>query len=326
MRCLTLASLFEKNDYNCHFICRPLEGDMLDYINRQGHSTHALQAQGGKSEWHWKEDAMKCLNLVEEIKPRWFVVDHYLLGQQWEDNLKQLANNIFVIDDLGRSHNCEVLLDQNYPNPAHLGYLKENNNIEDIMLGPMYALVRPEFSDVRDKAMSRREGELSKILVCFGGSDFNNETCKVLDALEDTHRDNWEIDVVVGDSNPHIATVRTKVAQMDFVKLHIQTNQMAELMAFADLSITAGGSMTWERYCVGLPGLVTSVSDDQYRISSWLRGSESQIFMGKSSELSSSDYTRVLNSLTSSRLTKMSITAARICDGEGTKRVFSRLH
>ena len=35
MRCLTLASSFEQKGYECVFVCRKLEGNMIDYISEK---------------------------------------------------------------------------------------------------------------------------------------------------------------------------------------------------------------------------------------------------------------------------------------------------
>ena len=46
----------------------------------------------------------------------WIVVDHYGLGVTWEEVTAAIATRMFVIDDLGRPHHCDLLLDQNYRN------------------------------------------------------------------------------------------------------------------------------------------------------------------------------------------------------------------
>ena len=41
------------------------------------------------------------------------------------------------------------------------------------------------------------------------------------------------------------------------------SDNMAELMAQADLALGAGGAITWERLCLGLPSLVFSLAENQ---------------------------------------------------------------
>jgi UDP-2,4-diacetamido-2,4,6-trideoxy-beta-L-altropyranose hydrolase len=47
---------------------------------------------------------------------------------------------------------------------------------------------------------------------------------------------------------------------------HLQVENMAELMAAADLAIGAGGTTTWERCCLGLPSIVLVLADNQREV------------------------------------------------------------
>ena len=40
-------------------------------------------------------------------------MDHYSLGYQWEKAVKSSAKQLMVIDDLARSHDCDLILNQN---------------------------------------------------------------------------------------------------------------------------------------------------------------------------------------------------------------------
>src|SRR5262249_55479749 len=44
---------------------------------------------------------------------------------------------------------------------------------------------------------------------------------------------------------------------------HVQTSELGELMAEADLAVGAGGITTWERCCLGLPALVFPAAENQ---------------------------------------------------------------
>ena len=68
---------------------------------------------------------------------------------------------------------------------------------------------------------------------------------------------------------------------------------MAELMLAADCAITAGGSTTWERCCLGLPALVTILSNDQAASAKSVAKAGAQIVMGWDTDLIADDYARV---------------------------------
>lgn len=327
MRCLTLADVLKSRGAMCHFICRQDLGHALEFIRMRGYVAHSLPDSdsftGGSD---LSGDAMLTRALVTELNPEWLIVDHYGLGQEWECQIRSAAKRLFVIDDIGRAHRCDMLLDQNFHNPTHARYRRSLDDNTQLLLGSEFALVRPEFSALRTHALQRRRGALIRLLVSMGGSDPGNETGKVLDGLEMGWQPGWALDVVAGGSNPHLNSVAAACDRLPNASLHIQTANMAELMLAADCAITAGGATTWERCCLGLPGLVTVVSNDQLAISEAVARTGAQVLLGWNSTLTGADYAKSIAALTPVSLREMSAAAAAICDGRGAERVAERLH
>ena len=99
------------------------------------------------------------------------VVDSYALDYRWEKFLRSSVNKIMVIDDLAnRSHDCDLLLDQNFYRGMAHRYDGLVPSFCRKLLGPEYALLRPEFHRVK-KTLRKRDGQIRRILVFFGGSD-----------------------------------------------------------------------------------------------------------------------------------------------------------
>jgi UDP-2,4-diacetamido-2,4,6-trideoxy-beta-L-altropyranose hydrolase len=327
VRCLTLADALRRRGAQCHFICRPDAGHLLDLIRLKGHAVQALACgDGAESDVDWRKDAAQTLNINDELHPDWLIVDHYRLGQEWEDEIRSSARRLFVIDDLGRPHRCDMLLDQNLHNPMHGRYRESLAGDTQLLLGPEFALVRPEFAALRPSALKRRHGSFSRLLISMGGSDPDNETSKVLGGLLLSWDSRWTVDVVIGSSNPNAKYVEVACHRLPNAQLHVQTTKMAELMLAADCAINAGGSTTWERCCLGLPALVTIVSDDQAAIAESVAKAGAQILVGWNTDLTADDYARAIGALTRQQLCDMSAAAAGICDGLGADRVAARLH
>ena len=95
----------------------------------------------------------------------------------------------------------------------------------------------------------------------MGGSDPQNATAKALMGLLSAWREGWKVDVIVGANNPHVELVERMSRRLPAATLHVQSPHMAQLMSDADCAIGAGGSMTWERCCLGQRNLRT----DEYR-------------------------------------------------------------
>lgn len=188
------------------------------------------------------------------------VVDHYDLGADWERSARQYARRICVIDDLGRAHDCDVLLDQNLgaDSERYAGKVPHGTRL---LLGPGYALLREEFRSFV-AAPPQRATALGRILVSMGGFDATDETGKVLSALAGFGADGMAVDVVLPLCAPHGSAVAERCAIEGFA--HYGTGAgMAELMAKADLAIGAVGGTAWERCLLALPSIVITVAPNQ---------------------------------------------------------------
>ena len=78
------------------------------------------------------------------------IVDNYGLSEKWENMIKPHVEKLVVIDDLvKRSHNCDLIVDQNVHTKRNGSYdkLVPNNCIQ--LLGPKYAMVRDQFVNLR---------------------------------------------------------------------------------------------------------------------------------------------------------------------------------
>jgi UDP-2,4-diacetamido-2,4,6-trideoxy-beta-L-altropyranose hydrolase len=326
MRCLTLADALTRQGAHCRFLCRPGPGDMNDIIQERGYQVHSVPSSGAHGlAPAWEADAAQCQDVLNEARADWLVLDHYGLGCEWERTVRPTVGRLLAIDDLGRSHHCDVLLDQNYENPTHARYRLGTEGNVVLLLGATFALVRPEFSALRHRAVNRRVGARQRLLLTMGGSDPADETSKVIGALSQYAFRHWQLDVVVGASNPNRQSVEAACSERPNTCLHVQTSEMAELMTEADLAITSGGGTSWERCCLGLPALVTILSPDQEGVSAALAAAGAQVLVGWSCNLVADDYRAALAALTPQQLREMSAIAATVCDGGGAARVAERM-
>ncbi len=191
------------------------------------------------------------------------IVDSYALDYKWEKFLRPYINKIMVIDDLAnRTHDCDLLLDQNYYRELEHRYDGLVPSTCRKLLGPEYALLRPEFHQAK-KTLRKRDGKIRRILVFFGGSDPTNETKKALQAIKLLNRPEIAVDVVVGAANPHREEIKQICNKMPNTTYYCQVEDMAELMAAADLAIGAGGATTWERLYLELPTIAIAVAENQ---------------------------------------------------------------
>jgi UDP-2,4-diacetamido-2,4,6-trideoxy-beta-L-altropyranose hydrolase len=212
----------------------------------------------------WQHDAEQTCEVIYRTGPiDWLIVDHYALDARWERMQRKWASRILAIDDLAnREHDCDFLLDQNLVLEMDRRYRRLLPATCKRLLGPHYALLRPEFAEQR-KSLTGRSGEVGRILVCFGGSDPANETAKALSAIKSLSLSSIAVDVVIGMSNPHADSISRLCLELPGAELHRGADDMAELMKRADLAVGAGGVMSWERCCLGLPTIAIGIADNQ---------------------------------------------------------------
>jgi UDP-2,4-diacetamido-2,4,6-trideoxy-beta-L-altropyranose hydrolase len=343
MRCITLADQLKKRNSLVTFICRELDGNMCDYIEARGHSVNRLQYVRNEVidfkrsnelyHSHWLEEAyetevQQTISIMEndEYRVDWLIVDHYALDIVWERSMRAYTNKIMVIDDLAdRYHDCDIILDQNYYNNYKERYnsLIPKNCIK--FLGPDYALLRDEFINSRQNILINSD---KRLFIFFGGADPTNETKKALDAIQILNRDDLIIHVVVGQANPAKEQIQQICNQYSYIQYHYQINNMAEIMAKASFAVCASGSTTWERYCLGLPGILIAVAQNQIEIAEAISDKGIDTYLGRSEEVTALDIAYACNHRLENmhELTKLKMKAMDLIDGLGVYRVVDSLH
>ncbi|OYY95898.1 MAG: UDP-2,4-diacetamido-2,4,6-trideoxy-beta-L-altropyranose hydrolase [Hydrogenophilales bacterium 28-61-23] len=318
MRCLTLADKLLERGARTRFLCRPSPGHLGDLILARG---HALD---------WLPDAMpdaaaSSQALAVGAPHDWLVVDHYALGADWERAQRGLVESILAIDDLAdRMHDCDVLLDQN----LQTGHRYDGLLPADcrVLLGPSYALLRPEFQRAR-VAIAPGLDSVGNILVCFGGSDPLDLTGLTLDALDRLERFDLLVEVVVGQAYPYCDRLKARCATRPGTHFHCQADDLAGLMARADLAIGASGVVTWERACVGLPALAITFADNQRPIAAAAQAAGMLTWVGDAGAVSAERLAEAIVALLDAPAQRKAMRQAclEMVDGAGCGRVVEAL-
>ncbi len=107
-----------------------------------------------------------------------------------------------------------------------------------------------------------------KILVTMGGSDPDNLTAKVIEAIQNLSDPSLEATILVGGSNPHPRSMEELIrGHGSFpIRLVIDARNVSEWMAWADVAIAGAGTTFWEMCFLGLPGLLLVLAPNQEKI------------------------------------------------------------
>lgn len=341
MRCLTLAEALKRQGHECLFICREHQGHLGELIAAKGFSLHLLPA-GDEAEhksaalnWNhhanwlgvtWQQDAEQTCFILSSQPVDWLVVDHYALDARWERQIAEYATRIMVIDDLAdRAHQCNLLLDQTFGRDA-ADYRPLVPHDCELLCGSQYALLRPEFAELRPYSLQRRrQPALRQLLITMGGVDKNNVTGQVLNALRDCELPaDCNIVVVMGPTAPWLEAVKQQAATLPWqTEVKVGVSNMAQLMADSDLAIGAAGATSWERCCLGLPTVMIVLADNQEQIAANLVTSGAAIILYNYSV--GTDLVRTISDMGNTALKTMSNKSELVCDGLGAQRILERL-
>ena len=314
MRCLALAKACQDTGGTVSWVMAEGIPALEERLNREGVACTRTQAVPGSS-----PDAEQTISEARRANAAWVVVDGYRFTPDYVRTLKGSGLRVLFVDDDGRFefYAADVVLNQNVS--ATPAMYANREPFTKLLLGLEYVLVRPEFL-----AESRRRELASvgrKVLVTMGGSDPENVTEKVLRALATLDID---VKVVIGGGNPRRDTLPV-MAERISSKIQIEHNpeNMAPIMRWADVAISAAGSTCWELAYMGLPAIVTAISSDQQGIAQGLAEQGIALNLDWHANLSEEAIREALISLLHDheRRVQMSERGRKLIDGQGAARV-----
>jgi UDP-2,4-diacetamido-2,4,6-trideoxy-beta-L-altropyranose hydrolase len=219
------------------------------------------------------DDVDKFVDIANQTRADVVVLDSYDLDHTWEARVRRDGLPLLAMDDLAsRDHECDILLDTSIGPECADRYRGLVTNETILLLGPDYALLRRSFRTTKFEPRAGRP--VRGVLVSFGGTDPLDHTSAALDALDVVNAPDLRVDVVASSANPRMTTLGMRVAARPRTFLHVDTQEMASLMAAADLALGAGGSSAWERCRAGLPSLVMLAAPNQRGVVAHLAAEE----------------------------------------------------
>jgi len=336
MRCLSIAEILRSHNVNVYFASKQHPGHCIDLIDKKGFMVlpidqNEINEPSESANWcphaSWlrgteEEDANEVLTLLREASSvkaiDWVVVDHFSLTEKWHRLIKQsLDAKVMIIDGLSdRKVDSDILLDPNLVNDVDKKWSHHIPAYAETFVGPQFFPLREEFSELETKV---RIGKVSNLLICFGGVDKDNMTTKACRATQrwlDQRHINCDVNVVIGVTHPFKQQIERMCHQYGF-KCWVQTDQMAKLMADADLAIGAAGTMAWERCKLGLPSIMTVIADNQAEQALSLAKRNAAILLGAIRDTTESDIFASLQALDEApnRISTMSANAMQIMAG-----------
>jgi UDP-2,4-diacetamido-2,4,6-trideoxy-beta-L-altropyranose hydrolase len=327
IRCTALALALRRVGIDSTFVCAQLPGSLEQELARGGFEVARLTgvraAVGSATPFAIDEHADSAATqraLQARGTYECVISDHYGVGHVWQSGVRPLAPLLVAIDDLAdRRLEADVVLNQNPGSDYRYRGLVPKGCRQ--LLGPRFALLRPEFAAARAR-LSRGTQVRDRVVLFAGGGDPGNATGAVLDAWELASLVDQPLDVVIGAQNTRAVELRARCDRMQGVTLHVQTDRMADLLVGSRLLIGAAGSVSWERCCLGVASLMFSIADNQKQNLSFLTARRTGIDLGEAPGLAPRTLSGLLRKIVARPrlLERMGRRAAQLVDGAGAIR------
>jgi UDP-2,4-diacetamido-2,4,6-trideoxy-beta-L-altropyranose hydrolase len=232
---------------------------------RPGGSAHDFDVAAtpaADSEWELSEtDLERTIEIAHESGSNLVVVDHYGADAAYFEAIRAAGLTLAVIDDRADRdlRAASVIVNQSIAAPT----LDIQASTEaTLLLGPRYALLRPEFAATRATLERRFTAGDKRVLVTLGGGDTADLCIAVIEAVQDVDS-RLEIRCIATDASEALERAAGNSPHSVTVLPGVDTP--AEHMAWCDVSVNAGGSTCWELLCLGVPMIVLALSSDQRR-------------------------------------------------------------
>lgn len=318
MRCLGIAQAWQDRGGSVVLVTA---GDTASTrLCREDIESNGLEAQPGSI-----EDAVKTRDFARRIDADWIITDGYQFGADYQRAIKESGAKLLFIDDYGQCDHyyADIVLNQNFD--ANEDLYRRRTPYTRLLLGPKYALLRREF--LRYRGLKREIPEVGRrLLVTFGGVDYHNMTLKVIQALGLVDVPGLHAQLAVGRWNPHVQEIRAAIGNLPFgISLKRDAIDMAALMAWADLAVSAAGITVWELAFMGLPSLAVVTSENQRSVATGADMAGISSSLGWYDRLSSSELAeRIAHLLKHKEIReRMSRSGQKLIDGDGASRVLA---
>ena len=259
MRDLVLVNEFKS--HKIVFATQKLSGNINYKIEEDGYKIEIL-----------KDNNFEELDaLIKKLNIDMIVIDHYDINYNFEKKLKESNKNlkIFVFDDTYEKHFCDILLNHN----ISANKRKYNNLVPnhcELRCGSKYTLLRDEFIEVKKQKNRVKKDKINKtIFIAMGGADHSNINIKILEVI--SLIPNLKVNIVSTFANKNLKKLVKYCKDKSWINLHINSNQIAELIAKSDFAIVTPSVTVNEVYYLNLPMIGIKTAQNQIDMYNYLK-------------------------------------------------------
>jgi len=165
--------------------------------------------------------------------------------REYMEPLKQLGIRIVNFEDLGEGRQYA---------DAVINALYETEEEKNIYCGEKYYCVRDEFILYNEKEFREK---VNNVLIVFGGTDPENLTLKVIEAIEKTGYKEINYTCILGMGYGDETSLLEKIKNMDYnIQILRNVSNISEYMYNADIAVSSQGRTMYELACMRVPSII----------------------------------------------------------------------
>lgn len=314
MRCRALAQAFKKQGMPVSLV-----GPSKDFTQAGDEDLFA--------HWHpmpWNVDALSDANQLLTLAEAWhataLVLDDPRVDEAYQLRIRDAGRPWLQFDGTATKPLWASWVLNALPSANEHAYSKVVCNADtQLLLGPKYALLRPEFTTALRATPTK---EPLNIFISFGGGDDRGAMAWCLEALLPLLGPHLHLKIMSGASNPRNAFNQRLLDQVnsDWFEYHVQPSAPWNVLAQCHLAILASGTTAHEVNYFQIPMILVSIVDNQHAPGkSWEAANQAK-YMGLWSDVSvQALHSIAINSVRS--IQEGTLKIHPLVDGQGASRV-----
>jgi spore coat polysaccharide biosynthesis predicted glycosyltransferase SpsG len=318
-RCLTYAAALQRRRRPTYFLSQLDPSPLAFTIKRGGNDWLAANHSAGTP-----EDLDETVQQVRRLQPAAIVVDVPEAGDSYLRPLCDAGTIVVSLDHQAAMRFSSRLVINPLLGPGKEAYEFERGT--QLLVGPRYALVRPEVRRARP-LRAQEPPQPFRVLVALGDDDPHNQTMDLARLLMNCPRVG-RVNAVVRPQHPALAQLQALAeTSPGRFELAMEPAEITTRLSRSHLAVTAGNSWSLELACVGIPQLLLVQNEAHWPSAQRLEEEGAAACLGWHANVSAQTIRQNVQNLLAdaSERQAMSRCGRRLIDGRGPDRLVTGL-
>jgi spore coat polysaccharide biosynthesis predicted glycosyltransferase SpsG len=318
-RCLTFASALQRRRRPAYFLSQLDPGALGLTVKRGGNDWLDAGSWAGTP-----EDLEETIQEVRRLRPAAVIVDGPEVQEPYLTELRRTGALIVSVDSLAGTPFPSRLVINPLLGPGKESY--EYTRGTQLLLGPRYAMVRPEIRRVRP-LRAQEPAQPFRVIVALGDDDPNNQAGDLAKGLLNCPKVS-RVDVLVRPYHRDLERLQALAAQcperLDVVS---EPGEVPVRIARCHFAVTAGNAWSLELACVGVPQLVIVQAEQHWATAQRLEEEGAATCLGWHASVSPQTLRQAVHDILSDNLERQAMARCgrKLIDGRGPDRLVTAL-